>query len=66
MGVIYPPSFFSSITLHPGALLRILIMFSKSYKLSNSILIDSEWPVLTGTRTQVAVTSMSSSNIFFV
>ena len=26
-------------TLHPGALLKILITFSKSYKLSNSIFI---------------------------
>ena len=34
--------------------------------ISNSILIDSECPVLTGTLTHVAVTSIFSSKIFFV
>ena len=63
---LYSPSFLPSTTLHPGALSNFLIIFSKSKAFSNSILIDSECPVLTGTLTQVAVTSIFSSKIFFV
>ena len=57
---MYPPSLCSSTILHPEAFFNIFLTVSKSYSFSNSIFIDSEWEVFTGTRTQVAVRPSSS------
>src|SRR5229473_3245399 len=53
-------------TRQPGALRRMARASSAEIGLSNSILTASEWPMNTGTRTQVATILIFGSRIFFV
>ena len=65
-GVTYPPSSRLSISITPGASRRMSCACSALISFSNSMLIDSEWPTNTGTRTQVALTLILGSRIFLV
>ena len=53
-------------TRQPGALRRISRASSGVIGFSNSMLTASEWPMNTGTRTQVAVSLIVGSRIFLV
>src|SRR6266849_10810760 len=53
-------------TRQPGALRRMARASSAEIGLSNSILTASEWPMNTGTRTQVATSLIFGSRIFLV
>ena len=64
--MIYPPSFLSSTTLHPSAVFKASLIFSKVNSFSNSIFIDSACEISTGILTHVAVISIFLSKIFFV
>ena len=65
-GVIYPPSLCSSTTLQPGEVDKTLLISSRLHFLLNSTFALIECDTSTGILTQVEVTLIFLSKIFFI